>query len=58
MARQRSRSARPSATSGNYEVIDREDGAKVGLGRFAHIWTADRNGGWRLDRDLWYERSE
>jgi uncharacterized protein (TIGR02246 family) len=43
---------------GNYEVVDRTDGAKVGLGRFAHIWTAAPNGGWLLDRDLWYERSE
>jgi hypothetical protein len=43
---------------GNYEVVDRADGSKVGLGRFAHIWTADRNGTWRLDRDLWFERSE
>jgi hypothetical protein len=29
----------------------------LGSGRFAHIWTADRNVGWRLDRDLWLERS-
>jgi uncharacterized protein (TIGR02246 family) len=43
---------------GNYEVVDRSDGTKVGLGRFSHIWTADRNGAWRLDRDLWFERSE
>jgi len=43
---------------GNYEVVDRTDGTKVGLGRFAHIWRLDRNGGWLLDRDLWYERSE
>jgi uncharacterized protein (TIGR02246 family) len=43
---------------GNYEVVDRVDGTKVGLGRFAHIWTAAPNGGWLLDRDLWYERSE
>lgn len=43
---------------GNYEVVDRTDGTKVGLGRFAHIWTAVPNGGWLLDRDLWYERSE
>jgi uncharacterized protein (TIGR02246 family) len=43
---------------GNYEVVDREDGAKVGLGRFAHIWVAERDGSWRLDRDLWFERSE
>jgi uncharacterized protein (TIGR02246 family) len=43
---------------GNYEVVDRTDGTKVGLGRFAHIWTAAPDGGWLLDRDLWYERSE
>jgi len=43
---------------GNYEVVDRTDGTKVGLGRFAHIWTAAPNGGWQLDRDLWFERSE
>ena len=43
---------------GNYEVVDRTEGTKVGLGRFAHIWTAAPNGGWLLDRDLWYERSE
>jgi uncharacterized protein (TIGR02246 family) len=43
---------------GNYEVVDRADGTKVGLGRFAHIWTAAPNGGWLLDRDLWFERSE
>jgi len=43
---------------GNYEVVDRDDGSKVGLGRFAHIWVADGRAGWRLDRDLWYERSE
>lgn len=43
---------------GNYDVVDRTDGTKLGLGRFAHIWTAAPNGGWLLDRDLWYERSE
>jgi ketosteroid isomerase-like protein len=43
---------------GNYQVVDRSDGSRVGLGRFAHIWTRDRNGEWRLDRDLWQERSE
>jgi uncharacterized protein (TIGR02246 family) len=43
---------------GNYEVVDRDEGTRVGLGRFAHIWTADRNGAWRLDRDLWFQRSE
>jgi ketosteroid isomerase-like protein len=43
---------------GNYEVVDRTEGTKVGLGRFAHIWVGDGKGGWSLDRDLWYERSE
>jgi uncharacterized protein (TIGR02246 family) len=42
---------------GNYEVVNRDDGAKVGLGRFAHIWI-NENGDWRLDLDLWLERSE
>lgn len=43
---------------GNYEVVNRDDGSKVGLGRFAHIWIRDADGEWRLDRDLWLERSE
>lgn len=43
---------------GDYAVVDRVAGIKLGLGRFAHIWTAAPNGGWLLDRDLWYERSE
>jgi uncharacterized protein (TIGR02246 family) len=43
---------------GNYQVVDRNDGSRVGLGRFAHIWTRAANGEWRLDRDLWRERSE
>jgi len=43
---------------GNYEVVNRDDGGKVGLGRFAHIWIRDADGEWRLDRDLWLERSE
>jgi uncharacterized protein (TIGR02246 family) len=42
---------------GNYEVVNREDGGKLGLGRFAHIWVEEA-GEWRLDRDLWLERSE
>ena len=42
---------------GNYEVIDREDGSELGLGRFAHIWLLDGDT-WRLDRDLWQERYE
>jgi uncharacterized protein (TIGR02246 family) len=43
---------------GNYEVVDRASGDKVGLGRFAHIWTQGVGGEWQLDRDLWFERSE
>jgi uncharacterized protein (TIGR02246 family) len=43
---------------GNYEVVNRDDGMKVGLGRFAHVWIKDGDGEWRLDRDLWLERSE
>ena len=43
---------------GNYDVIDRDDGSRVGFGRFAHIWTREANGEWRLDRDLWQTRSE
>ena len=43
---------------GDYEVIDRDDGSKLGLGRFAHIWIKDDRGEWRLDRDLWNEGFE
>jgi ketosteroid isomerase-like protein len=43
---------------GNYQVVNRTDGQRVGSGRFAHIWTRAPNGDWRLDRDLWRERSE
>jgi ketosteroid isomerase-like protein len=43
---------------GNYEVVDRDDGVTLGLGRFAHIWFLDSSGDWKLDRDLWVERSE
>jgi len=43
---------------GNYEVIDRDDGLAVGLGRFAHIWLENVNGEWELDRDMWIERVE
>ena len=43
---------------GNYEVIGREDGGILGLGRFAHIWLRDADGDWMLDRDVWIERSE
>jgi uncharacterized protein (TIGR02246 family) len=40
---------------GNYQVVDRNDGALLGKGRYAHIWLLDENGNWELDRDLWYE---
>ncbi|HVY64658.1 MAG TPA: DUF4440 domain-containing protein [Gammaproteobacteria bacterium] len=43
---------------GNYQVVDRGDGSRVGFGRFAHIWTRGQDGEWRLDRDLWQEKSE
>ncbi len=43
---------------GNYEVVDRQDGTVLGLGRFAHIWFRNDDGTWELDRDLWLERSE
>lgn len=43
---------------GNYQVVNRVDGSRVGSGRFAHLWTRGANGEWRLDRDLWRERSE
>ena len=43
---------------GNYQVIDRDDGAKMGGGRFAHIWVLGSDGEWRLDRDLWNEPFE
>lgn len=43
---------------GNYEVIGRDDGGILGLGRFAHIWLQDADGDWMLDRDIWIERSE
>jgi uncharacterized protein (TIGR02246 family) len=42
---------------GNYQVIERETGAVLGAGRFAHIWTQE-NGKWLIDRDLWLERFE
>lgn len=42
---------------GNYEVVSRDDGATLGLGRFAHIWFLNANGDWKLDRDLWIERA-
>jgi uncharacterized protein (TIGR02246 family) len=37
---------------GDYRVIDRQDGALLGAGRFAHVWSLDGRE-WRLDRDLW-----
>jgi uncharacterized protein (TIGR02246 family) len=43
---------------GNYEVVDRDDGLQLGLGRFAHVWFSDANGNWKLDRDIWVERTE
>lgn len=43
---------------GNYEVIDRENGDKLGFGRFAHIWIQDQEGNWKLDRDLWNQPVE
>lgn len=43
---------------GNYEVIDRKSGEKLGFGRFAHIWTQDEKGRWLLDRDLWNQPVE
>ena len=43
---------------GDYQVIDREDGAQLGGGRFAHIWVLGSDDQWRLDRDLWNEPFE
>ena len=43
---------------GDYEVVDREEGARLGFGRFAHIWHDDGDGNWLLDRDLWVQRYE
>lgn len=43
---------------GNYQVIDRDDGAQLGGGRFAHIWVLGADSEWRLDRDLWNEPFE
>ncbi len=42
---------------GNYQVVDRDTGAILGFGRFAHIWH-DNNGEWELDRDLWNQPYE
>jgi ketosteroid isomerase-like protein len=41
---------------GNYEVVSRDDGLVLGMGRFAHIWFQDDGGDWVLDRDMWIER--
>lgn len=41
---------------GNYHVIDRDTGAQLSNGRFAHIWMLNEDNEWRLDRDLWNER--
>lgn len=43
---------------GDYEVINRDDGARVGFGRFAHIYHDDGEGNWLLDRDIWVQRYE
>jgi hypothetical protein len=43
---------------GDYQVIHRISGVPLGQGRFAHIWTLDEDGEWRLDRDLWNEPFE
>lgn len=42
---------------GNYEVVGRDGGDQLGMGRFAHIWLKDAAGVWKLDRDLWVKRS-
>lgn len=42
---------------GNYEVVGRDGGDKLGMGRFAHIWLKDAAGQWKLDRDLWVRRN-
>lgn len=42
---------------GNYQVVDRDTGAILGFGRFAHIWH-DNDGEWELDRDLWNQPYE
>lgn len=41
---------------GNYEVVGRDGGDKLGMGRFAHIWLKDAAGEWKLDRDLWMQQ--
>lgn len=43
---------------GNYEVVHRDDGSRLGFGRFAHIWHDAGDGNWRLDRDFWLQRFE
>lgn len=42
---------------GNYQVIDRDTGALLGSGRFAHIWH-EVNSEWKLDQDLWNQPYE
>jgi|SaaInlV_100m_DNA_5_1039725.scaffolds.fasta_scaffold08159_3 uncharacterized protein (TIGR02246 family) len=42
---------------GNYQVVDRNSGALLGSGRFAHIWH-DVGGDWKLDQDLWNQPYE
>ncbi len=43
---------------GNYQVINRNSGVMQGQGRFAHLWTLDAKGAWKLDRDLWNQPFE
>jgi len=43
---------------GDYRVVSREDGRQLGFGRFAHLWTNDADGQWRLERDLWNQPYE
>jgi uncharacterized protein (TIGR02246 family) len=38
---------------GDYRVTSRADGRSLAAGRFAHLWTREAGGQWRLDRDLW-----
>jgi uncharacterized protein (TIGR02246 family) len=38
---------------GDYQVIDRDDGKRLGGGRFAHIWHRESSGQWLLHSDLW-----
>lgn len=40
---------------GNYQVISRDTGIVLGMGRFAHIWNLANGDEWLLDRDMWNE---